>query len=219
MNTAIKSYIDSLIPQKLPEKKKQQLFDELEDHILERNAFYRDIGYTENESIEKAIDDFGANDDVKKSIYGRFEALYTYKKLKRVVSAVLLCVVVFLLAGAVLWGRYFIPSVVIGGNTKDYQRTPGSSNVSLTVMADLQSDYYTEKSKNAVRRLMKDNEEIVFLLRDEYEEHSVFNEVTVEGNTAFVKYEGTVKEDGVEREFLREYEYDFGSFVSVKLAE
>lgn len=70
------NYIDSVTPKNIPKKKKQKLHDELLCHILEKTDYYTEIGYTEEQSIDKAIEDMGADEETKKQICSEFEELY-----------------------------------------------------------------------------------------------------------------------------------------------
>ncbi len=77
----ISRFVDSFIPKNLPKERKQMLRYELEDHILEKTAFYEEIGYTREQSIEKAIAEFGKGEDMRKHILGEFEELYAERDL------------------------------------------------------------------------------------------------------------------------------------------
>lgn len=75
MNSIIE-FVDSFIPSNLPSKRKQILKDELMCHILDKADYYQELGFGERQSIEKAIDDFGTDEEMKKFIFGEFESLY-----------------------------------------------------------------------------------------------------------------------------------------------
>lgn len=77
----ISQFVDSFIPKNLPKERKQMLRYELEDHIFEKTAFYEEIGYTREQSIEKAIEEFGEGEEMKKHIFNEFEELYAERDL------------------------------------------------------------------------------------------------------------------------------------------
>ena len=70
------NYIDSVTPKNISEKKKRILYDELFCHILDRIDFYEEIGYSEEKSADKAIEDMGTDEDTKKYLFDEFEELY-----------------------------------------------------------------------------------------------------------------------------------------------
>ena len=72
----IKAFVDTLIPAKLPEERKAELAAELESHLYEKVDFYMEIGYSQDESTKKAIDDFAEDESVRNGIFNEFERLY-----------------------------------------------------------------------------------------------------------------------------------------------
>ena len=76
MNEKITGYIDSVIPADIPKNKKKYLADELACHIEDKAEFYREIGYGEDASIEKAVADMGADEKIKDYLSREFEELY-----------------------------------------------------------------------------------------------------------------------------------------------
>ncbi len=72
----ITDYVNSIIPDNIPKKKKQQLYDELLSHAYDRKDYYTEIGFDENTSTEKALADMGEGETVKNSIRVNFEELY-----------------------------------------------------------------------------------------------------------------------------------------------
>lgn len=70
------NYIDSITPQNISKKKKRMLYDELFCHILDRIDYYIEIGYSEEQSTDKAIEDMGTDEDTKKYLCVEFEELY-----------------------------------------------------------------------------------------------------------------------------------------------
>lgn len=82
----IPEFVDSFIPKNLPQKRKQMLKDELEDHIYEKVSFYEEIGYTKEQGIEKAIEEFGKDDDMRKHIFNEFEELYAERSIFGIIA-------------------------------------------------------------------------------------------------------------------------------------
>ncbi|MCH5198720.1 MAG: hypothetical protein J1E34_07415 [Oscillospiraceae bacterium] len=79
MNNDIGSYVNSFIPPSLSKTKKKELYDELMCHLLDKADRYEEIGYSNEDSIKKAIDDFGTDETVKGAISAEFERLYHEK--------------------------------------------------------------------------------------------------------------------------------------------
>ena len=82
----IPEFVDSFIPKNLPQKRKQMLKDELEDHIYEKASFYEEIGYTKEQGIEKAIEEFGKGEDMRKHIFNEFEELYAERSILGIIA-------------------------------------------------------------------------------------------------------------------------------------
>ena len=59
MDKRIESYLDSVIPEKLSKRRQKLIREELRDHISDHIDFYTEIGYSEDESIQKALADMG----------------------------------------------------------------------------------------------------------------------------------------------------------------
>ncbi len=72
----VNEFVDSFIPKNLPKKRKQAIKDELVCHLLDKADHYRDLGYKKEASIDKAIEEFGTDEDMKNYIRGEFEELY-----------------------------------------------------------------------------------------------------------------------------------------------
>lgn len=76
MDLTIEEYINSLIPDKIPKKRKSLIYDELYCHINDKADFYIDIGYGADEAISKAMKDMGDKQEMKDEIKGSFDKLY-----------------------------------------------------------------------------------------------------------------------------------------------
>lgn len=82
----ISNFIDDFVPKNLSKKRRFLLTTELENHIYEKVNFYKDIGYSDEESLKKAIADFGTEDETKDSIFNEFESLYAEKSIWGIIS-------------------------------------------------------------------------------------------------------------------------------------
>lgn len=76
MNKIIE-FVEEFIPKNLSKKHSEKLKEELTCHILDKKDYYVDLGYGEDESIEKAIEDFCADEKDKANITSEFENLYS----------------------------------------------------------------------------------------------------------------------------------------------
>ncbi len=77
----ISQFVDSFIPKNLPKERKAGLKEELSCHILDKADFYKEIGYTPEQSIDKAIEEFGEGEEMRKHIFNEFEELYAERDL------------------------------------------------------------------------------------------------------------------------------------------
>lgn len=82
----ISDFIDEFVPKNLSKKRRLLLIRELENHLFEKIDFYKEIGYGDEDSKEKAIADFGTDEDMKKSIFNEFEELYSEKRFLAILS-------------------------------------------------------------------------------------------------------------------------------------
>ena len=71
----ISEFADSFVPKNLSEKRKNALKQEIICHVLDKADYYKELGYTEEESMSKATEDFGTDEDMKKNILSEFEEL------------------------------------------------------------------------------------------------------------------------------------------------
>ncbi len=88
----ITEFADSFIPKNIPKRKKAALREELICHLLDKTDHYKDIGYEESVSIDKAIEEFGTDNSMKEYIRGEFEELYQERTIWGI------------LAGIFIWG-------------------------------------------------------------------------------------------------------------------
>lgn len=117
----ITEFVDNFIPKNLSKKQKAKLKDELICHILDKKDYYEEIGYSESESLEKAIEDFGTDEKDIKYINQEFENLYSERNWFGVVAFFAVCLINLLCFPLDLWvmtadlNRYPEPLTVFGG--------------------------------------------------------------------------------------------------------
>lgn len=68
MEKRIQEFIADYIPKRITKETRYKLQAELENHIYERTDYYTEIGYSEEESLEKALKDFGDDEETKEQI-------------------------------------------------------------------------------------------------------------------------------------------------------
>lgn len=71
----MEKYVQSVLPDGMPQRKREPLHDELLCHLLDRYEFYREIGFDDEESTQKAVHDMGEDEDnrwkrVLQNLYG-----------------------------------------------------------------------------------------------------------------------------------------------------
>lgn len=76
MEKRIQEFIADYIPKRITKETRYKLQYELENHIYDRIDYYREIGYTEEESLEKALKDFGDDKEAKEQIRKNLENIH-----------------------------------------------------------------------------------------------------------------------------------------------
>ncbi len=99
----ITEFVDSFIPKNISKKKAAILKDELTCHIMDKADYYKDIGYDEVESVNKAIEDFGIDETDKSFIFNEFEELYSERTVFGILAFVLIGFMNFICAPLDLW--------------------------------------------------------------------------------------------------------------------
>lgn len=99
----ITEFVDSFIPKNISKKKAVILKEELTCHIMDKVDYYKDIGYDETESVNKAIEDFGTDEMDKKFIFNEFEELYSEKNILGILAFVVIAAMNFICAPLDLW--------------------------------------------------------------------------------------------------------------------
>lgn len=95
MDKRIESYLDSVIPEKLSKRRQKLIREELRDHISDHIDFYTEIGYSEDESIQKALADMGDDGGVTSMVKKDFERVYGEKIWMPILAFVLTILVIF----------------------------------------------------------------------------------------------------------------------------
>lgn len=68
MDKRIEEYLDSVVPERLSKRRKMLIREEMQNHISDHIEFYTEIGYGEDESVEKALADMGDDGGVTEMI-------------------------------------------------------------------------------------------------------------------------------------------------------
>ncbi len=76
MEERISEFIADYLPKRITKETRYKLQYELENHIYDRIDYYREIGYTEEESLEKALKDFGNDEETKEQIKKELENIH-----------------------------------------------------------------------------------------------------------------------------------------------
>ena len=99
----INAFVDSFIPENLPKTRKTELKNELLCHIYDKADYYRELGYMENDSISKAIEDFGQDEGTKGFLYNEFERLYKERDIYGIFSGLFVLMLNYLCVPLDLW--------------------------------------------------------------------------------------------------------------------
>ena len=80
---AIKNYLEKAVPKGLSLKKQMNICDELTCHIQDKADFYIEIGYDEEKSYEKALEEMGDGEEICR----QFEDVYQEKTIHAVLTS------------------------------------------------------------------------------------------------------------------------------------
>lgn len=103
MDERIERYLDSVVPDKLPEKRRKLIREELQNHISDHIDFYTEIGYGEDESIQKALADMGDDGGVIEMVKKDFEKVYGEKIWMPILAFVLTAAVIIIAIFCGVW--------------------------------------------------------------------------------------------------------------------
>ena len=117
MDKRIESYLDSVIPEKLSKKRQKLIREELRDHISDHIDFYTEIGYSEDESIQKALADMGDDGGVTAMVKKDFEKVYGEKIWMPILAFVLTTLVIM----SAMFGGVWIVSGDSKGSPQAYE--------------------------------------------------------------------------------------------------
>lgn len=95
MDKRIEDYLDSVVPERLSKRRKMLIREEMQNHISDHIEFYTEIGYGEDESVEKALADMGDDGGVTEMIKKDFEKVYGEKIWMPILAFVLTILVIF----------------------------------------------------------------------------------------------------------------------------
>ncbi len=115
MDKRIESYLDSVIPEKLSKRRQKLIREELRDHISDHIDFYTEIGYSEDESIQKALADMGDDGGVTEMIKKDFEKVYGEK--------IWMPILAFVLTTLVIMSAMFGGVWIVSGDSKGSPET------------------------------------------------------------------------------------------------
>lgn len=115
MDKRIESYLDSVIPEKLSKRRQKLIREELRDHISDHIDFYTEIGYSEDESIQKALADMGDDGGVTAMVKKDFEKVYGEK--------IWMPILAFVLTTLVIMSAMFGGVWIVSGDSKGSPET------------------------------------------------------------------------------------------------
>ncbi len=99
----ITDFVDSFIPDNIPKKEATLIRAELTCHIMDKVDYYKEIGYNDMESVDKAIADFGTDECDKNFIFNEFEELYSERDIFAVGAFFIVAIMNFLCFPLDLW--------------------------------------------------------------------------------------------------------------------
>ncbi len=117
----VNEFINSFLPDNISKKKRQQLYDEIECHILDRADFYIEIGYDEETALMKSMECFGEESEMKESIKKDFEELYHERFYYAVIAGIIPLIFNVI---AAFTGNFI--------HTADYAGSPSAENVFMS---------------------------------------------------------------------------------------
>ena len=99
----ITDFVDGFIPDNIPKKEATLIRAELTCHIMDKVDYYKDIGYNDMESVDKAIADFGTDECDKNFIFNEFEELYSERAIYAVGAFFIVALMNYLCFPLDLW--------------------------------------------------------------------------------------------------------------------
>lgn len=86
MDDRITQFLHTVIPQDIPKKKKAQVEAELACHIEDKAEHFKDLGFSDEDSLKKSFEAFAETDEIKNTICEKFDELYHEKTLWAVLA-------------------------------------------------------------------------------------------------------------------------------------
>lgn len=86
MDEKISAFLTDVIPNEIPKRRRRKLVDELSCHIEDKADAFREIGYSDEDSVSKALEAFAETDEIKNAICEKFDELYHEKTLWAVIA-------------------------------------------------------------------------------------------------------------------------------------
>lgn len=126
MHSRINEFVDGFVPKNLSKKKALLLKAELTCHIIDKADFYKEIGYDDMVSVEKAIEDFGTDEKDKNYIFNEFEELYSEKSVFAIASFLIITVMNYICFYFDLW--------VISADYNSTDPEPGTILISFAMI-------------------------------------------------------------------------------------
>lgn len=99
----ITEFVDGFIPDNIPKKEATLIRAELTCHIMDKIDYYKEIGYNDTESFDKAVADFGTDEYDKNFIFNEFEELYSERSIFAVGAFIIVAFMNFLCLPLDLW--------------------------------------------------------------------------------------------------------------------
>ena len=117
----ITDFVDGFIPDNIPKKEATLIRAELTCHIMDKVDYYKDIGYNDMESVDKAIADFGTDECDKNFIFNEFEELYSERDIYAVGAFIIVALMNYLCFPLDLWV-----------NSADFNRDPDPASAFMS---------------------------------------------------------------------------------------
>ncbi len=139
---AIKTYLEKAVPKGISLKKQMNICNELTSHIQDKADFYIEIGYDEEKSYEKALEEMGDGEEVCQ----QFEDIYQEKTIHAVLTSLAIHFVDF---AAVILGFGFSFFTILANNNGMAQSSESILFSSVALCAVLILIMYAHKERHS----------------------------------------------------------------------
>lgn len=116
MDDRITQFLHTVIPQDIPKKKRAEVEAELACHIEDKAEHFKDLGFSEEDSLKKSFEAFAETDEIKNTICEKFDELYHEKTLWAVLAGAAVVIINLLSFPLNIW----INSADYNGNPSTY---------------------------------------------------------------------------------------------------